>query len=225
VKLEQRTVRQIGERIVVGEMLDPGLEARALGHVLQRGRPTAVGRALADQANLPAVRNIDEPVLNLFVIGVEKLRAIFIDIARERSELLAQHDQIAQVATRLHRIGRQPEHVEIALIADHEVAGGAEEQQALRHVVDGGVEVLALLDQEVLRGTMLSLQLPHDQPDRDDDDQDRQQRSAELQLGLLPPIGERMIGRGGCHHQDRKIGQRPHRAQPLFALAQAREAP
>ena len=56
VTLEQRPVRQIGQRVVMGEMLDPGLDAPPLGHVLQRGGPAAIRRALVDQPDRASVR-------------------------------------------------------------------------------------------------------------------------------------------------------------------------
>src|SRR6185503_5849226 len=40
--LEQRPVRQIGQCVVMGEMLDPGLVASPLGDVFQRRGPAAV---------------------------------------------------------------------------------------------------------------------------------------------------------------------------------------
>jgi len=46
--LEQRPVRQIGQRVVMGEMFDPGLDAQPLGHVLERRGPAAIRRALVD---------------------------------------------------------------------------------------------------------------------------------------------------------------------------------
>ena len=55
VALEQRAVRQIGQRVVMGEMLDLGRDAPPLGDVFQRGGPAAVRRALVDQPDHAAV--------------------------------------------------------------------------------------------------------------------------------------------------------------------------
>jgi hypothetical protein len=40
--LEQRPVRQIGQGVEMGETLDPGLNAPALGDVFQRRGPAAI---------------------------------------------------------------------------------------------------------------------------------------------------------------------------------------
>ena len=53
--------------------------------------------------------------------------------------------QGAQVASGFHDLRRQPVHFDIAPIADHQPAIRAEHDQALRHVVDGGVEAQILL--------------------------------------------------------------------------------
>ncbi len=60
------------------------------------------------------------------------------------------------MAAGFDHVGREPEHIDILLVADHETARGIEQQQALRHVVDGGVEMLALFRELALRGGMLA---------------------------------------------------------------------
>ena len=157
--------------------------------------------------------------------GIEKFRAIGVDVADEGAELLAMQDEVAQMAAGFDDFGRNAEHVDILLVADHEAARGIEQQQALGHVVDGGVEMLGLLRQLALRGGVLAPQLAHDQEDHDDDDDDRERRGAELQLGLRPPVGERGRRLGGRDDQDRKVRQRPDRAHLVLRQPRAGEAP
>ncbi len=76
------------------------------------------------------------------------------------------------MAAGLDDIRRDAEHVDILLVADHQAAGVVEQQQTLRHVVDGDVEMLGLFRQLVLRDGMLALHLAHDQENHEDDDDD-----------------------------------------------------
>ena len=154
--LEQRAVRQIGQRVVMGEMLDPGLDAPPFGDVFQRRGPAAVRRALEDQPDRAPVGRRGHGVLHQAAVGIEKPRAIGVDVADKGAALLAVPDQVAQMAAGLDDIGREAEHVDIALVADDEAPRGIEQQQALRHVVDGGVEMLALFRKLALRGRMLA---------------------------------------------------------------------
>ena len=51
-------------------------------------------------------------------------------------------DQIAKAATGLRHIGRQPVHLNISRVATDEPLGWIEQGKALRHIVDGDIEVL-----------------------------------------------------------------------------------
>ena len=206
--LEQRAVRQIGQRIVMGETFDPLLVAPLLGDVFQCRRPAAVRRPLVDQADGAPVGRRGEGVLHLIAAALEKPGAIRIDVAGERADRLAMQNEIAQMATGLHDVGRHPEHVDIGLIADDQTAGGIEQQQALRHVADRGVEMLALLEQLALRGLVLAAKLANDQEHHGDDDDDGERGREELQSGLRPPVRQHALRPGGCHDQDRKMHQR-----------------
>ncbi len=225
MSLEQRPVRQIGQRVIVGEMFDLGRDAPPLGDVFQRGGPAAVRRALVDQPDHAAVGGRDDGVVDRVVLRVEKSRAIGVDVADERTQFLAMTDEVAQMATGLRHVRRYAEHVDVALIADDEPARGVEQQQSLGHVVDGGVEMLALLGEQPLRRRVLTLQLAHDQIDRGDHDDHGEKRRGKLQLALRPPVGERRRHVGGGDDQDRKIRQGPDRADPVLALGGVLEAP
>ena len=73
VALEQRPVRQVGQRVVMGEMFDPGLDAPRFGHVFQRRGPAAVRRALVDQPDRAPVRRRRLGVPNAVVCGSRNL--------------------------------------------------------------------------------------------------------------------------------------------------------
>ncbi|MHC2438586.1 hypothetical protein ACVMB0_005961 [Bradyrhizobium sp. USDA 4451] len=217
VALEQRPVRQIGQRIVMREIFDPRLRTPPIGDVLERGGPAAVRCALVDQADAAAVGRHDQGVPDLVTPGIGEAGAVGVDIADERAERLAMQDQVAQMASGFDDVGRQAEHVDILLVADHEPRRSVEQQQPLRHGVDCGVEVLALLGQPALRRIVLPLQLTHDQEHHHDHDQHRQHRGTELQLGLGAPVLQRAGGLRGGEDQDRKVRQRADRADILLA--------
>ena len=153
-----------------------------------------------------------------------KTGAIGVDVADKGAELLAVPDQVAQMAAGFDHVGREPEHVEILLVADHEPAGGIEQQQALRHVVDRGVEMLALFRKLALRCGMLPAQLAHDQENHADHDDDRRSGSEELQPRLRPPIMQRGRGQGRRDDQDREVLQRFDRADLVIPEFLAGEA-
>src|SRR6266702_3910582 len=187
VPLKQRAVRQISQRIIMREMLDPRLHTSALGDILHGRGPASVRRSLVDQPDGAPVRHGNDPIRYLAHAGVQKFGAIFVDIADEGANRLTVEHDVAQVAPRLHDIGRDAEHVDIALVADHETGRPVEQYQTLSHVVDGGVEMQALFGKLALRGGVLAAQLAHDQEYHREHDAHGENRSVELQLGLRPP--------------------------------------
>ena len=56
---------------------------------------------------------------------------IVIDVADERAGFLAVGDHVAETAARLHDVGRQAVHLEIALVADDQLLRGIEQQAGL----------------------------------------------------------------------------------------------
>ena len=91
-------------------------------------------------------------------------RDIFVDVAdRTIRCALRWAMTLAEAAARLHDVGRQPVHLDIALVADDEPLRRIEQQQALRHVVDGGVEPLLFQRQPLLRQSVLLRQLANDE--------------------------------------------------------------
>ena len=90
-------------------------------------------------------------------------RTVLVDVADERSGFLAVRDHLAEAAARLHDLRRQAVHLDIALVADDEPLRRIEQQQALRHVVDGGIETLLFQPQPLLRQPVLLRQLADDE--------------------------------------------------------------
>ena len=118
--LEQRTVRQIGQRVVMGEMFDPGLVAPPFRDVFQCRGPAAVRRPLVDQPDRAPVRCRGHGILNQAALGIEKPGTIGVDVADKGAKLLAVPDQVAQMAAGFDHVGREPEHVDILPVADHQ---------------------------------------------------------------------------------------------------------
>ena len=143
----------------------------------------------------------------------------FVDVAGEGSGGLAMRDDVAESAARLHDLRRQAVHLDIALVADDEPLRRIEQQQALRHVVDGGVEALLFQPQPLLRQRCCcdSLRTTRNsmtaitsiaRAGRDDQEPD-----------LLAPVGQRGRRRSCVAIiDDRKIGQRARRRQPVLAI-------
>ena len=72
-------------------------------------------------------------------------------------------DDLAEGAARLHDLRRQAVHLDVALVADDEPLRRIEQQQALRHVVDGGVQALLFQPSAVAPTSVLLRQLAHHQ--------------------------------------------------------------
>ena len=133
-------------------------------------------------------------------------------------------DDVAEAVAGLHDLGRQAVHLDVALVADHELLRGVEQQQALGHVVDGTVEALLLQRQPLPGHAVLRQQLAHD---RDQHAGDRERRGAgdgNQDADLLAPVGKRRSARGRRHHQDREVRQGTRRDQPVLAVDRAHEA-
>ena len=143
--VERGAVWQLRERIVTGHVLDLGLGQRPLGDVLMGGDPPASVHRLVDDGDRPAVRRVDD------LLGRRSLRdaqhhrlAILVDVGGEIAGLLPVDQQIAQRASGPHDLRGEPIHLDVAAVADDQAAARIEHAEALRHVVEGGVEPLVL---------------------------------------------------------------------------------
>ena len=135
---KQDPVRQIGQRVVMRQMGDFLVGALALGDVLDGGDPAARLQRLVDDLDGPAARRLRELARGLAERHVaDDGVAELVDIAVEGSGLLAVLDQPLHGAARLRHIGRQPEHVDIGLVADHDARRSVVEHKALRDIVHG----------------------------------------------------------------------------------------
>ena len=144
-------VRQVGQRIMVRKMRDLHLGTPALGDVLMGRDPSAADLRLVGNRYDASVRTFPDVALGtaLRERGA-MLREVTIDIADEVSERPSPLEQFAQAAPGPPFLLRQAVHLVIALIAQQQPAIGAEQQQRLVHVVDGGVEQHVLLPQRLL---------------------------------------------------------------------------
>ncbi len=221
--MEQRAVRQVGQRVVMGEVGDALLGAAALGDVFMGRQPSAVGHRFVDDLDRASVRRrYDHGVAPRDV--AQHLLDVVIDVADERAGFLAVGDHVAETATRLHDFGREAVHLEIPLVADDELLLGIEQQQPLRHVVDGGVEALLLQRQPLLRRAVLMRKLADDEKQQRGNRQRGKSGDRDQHCDLLAPVGQcgRCRRRGDDH--DRKIRQRARRDQPVLAVDRAGEA-
>ena len=117
-------------------------------------------------------------------------------------------DQVLHGAAGLDHIGRQPEHLDVALVADGNVRRCVVDDQALRHVVDGGVE--ALLFHLVLLRQLADRQKQHGRDQQHRDAGHRHQKS-----DLVAPIGQGgRYGLGG-DDRNREIAQHARRGEPV----------
>ena len=105
--MEQGAVGQIGQRIVMREMRDPLLDARALGDILVRRDPSAVGQRLVDDLDRAAVGGLDDVDVSLRDVAQDG-GVIFVDVAGERSGGLSMRNDLAEAAARFHDLGDNP---------------------------------------------------------------------------------------------------------------------
>ena len=132
--------------------------------------PSAVGERLVHDANGSAVRRFNDELGRLPFRKIKQNGfAVAFDVPRETPCLSAMRDQFEKAASGLHHVFAQAIHVEIAPVANDDALRGVEQQQALRHVVDCGVQSL-LLDRQALPGpAVLTRELMDDQEQDDCD--------------------------------------------------------
>ena len=118
---EQHPVRQAGQRIVMRHMSDPLLGAPALRGVFEGGDPSAIRQRTIQHLHRTAAWRIQNDLISLALRQTgEKGRAVFVDVAGKRSGFLAMRQQALDTEARLDHVGGDAEHVDIALVADHE---------------------------------------------------------------------------------------------------------
>ncbi|MEH2621608.1 hypothetical protein V1285_006554 [Bradyrhizobium sp. AZCC 1620] len=152
-------VRQVGQAVVVRQMLDLLVRAAALGDVLDGRDPSAALQRPVDDFDRPATRRFRQLARCL----AERHRlddrvAEFIDVAIERSGFLPVSDQPLHGAAGLGHIGRQSEHVEIGLVANDDPRRCIIENKTLRDVVHGNRELAPLRRQPPVGQSITSQQ-------------------------------------------------------------------
>ena len=221
--VEQGAVRQVGQRVVMGEVGDALLGAAALGDVFMGRQPSAVRHRLVDDLDRASVGRRYHHGVAVRDVAQHHLD-VLIDVADERAGFLAMGDHVAEAATRLHDVGREAVHLEIPLVADDEMLLRIEQQQALRHVVDGGVEALLFQRQPLLRRAVLLRKLADDEKQQGGDRQRGKSGDRDQDADLLAPVGQRGRCRRRSDDHKRKIRQRARRDQPVLAVDRAGEA-
>ena len=116
---EQRAVRQIGQRIVMGEVGDAFLGPAAFGDVLVGRHPAAERQRLVDDLDRSPVRGRDHHRVAQCDVAQHE-PDIMLDVALERAGGLAMGDDVVEGAAGFHDVRRQSVHLYIALVADHE---------------------------------------------------------------------------------------------------------
>ena len=221
--VEQGAVRQVRQRVVMGEVGDAFLGATLFGDVFMGPHPAAVRQRLVNDLDRASVRRRDDHRIAMRDVA-QHPRHILVDVAGERSGLLSMSDHIAETAARLDDFGRQAVEVEIALVADDEALGGIEQQQALRHVVDGGVEPLLFQRQPLPRRTVLLRELANDQKQQGHNRQHGQAGHRDQDDDLLAPVFQRRGSRRRRDDYDRKFSQRARGDHPVLAVHRTGQA-
>ncbi|MBA7635780.1 hypothetical protein ES703_43384 [subsurface metagenome] len=190
----------------MGEVGDARLDLATLGDVLVGRDPAAIGERLVDDLDRTAVRRVDHHRI-AFADIVQHAVDILVDVAGERPGFLAVGDHLAEAAAGPDDVGGQAVHLDIALVADHQALRGVEQKQALRHVVDGGVEALLFQGQAALRLPVLLRQLAHHHQEQGGDGEHRGAGDGHQHRDLLAPVGQRR--RRGCAGDDhhRKVDE------------------
>ena len=210
---KQHPVRQVGQRVVMRQMGDFLVGARALGDVLDRGHPAARLQRPVDDLDRPAARRFRELPRGLAERhGADDGVAERVDIAVKGSGLFAVLDQPMHRAAGLRDIRRQSEHLNIGLVADHDPRRCVIENKALRDIVHGDTE-LAPLGRQPLAGQAMAPQQQSDDA-REDRDEDKQYAFAQA------PGRGRHAGRNRHGDQDSPKGNAPRRPVLLGRIRQ-----
>src|ERR1700676_5763850 len=145
------------------KMRDTFLGAPPLGDVFDRGYPSArIQRLVYDQDRSAAwsprdlMSNFPEPHV------ADDGAAKFVNIAVKGPGLFSMRDQLPHGAAGLGHVRGQPKHLDIALVANGNPRLRVVNHQALRNIVNGGVEALLLR-------LMLLRQLANDEKQHDRD--------------------------------------------------------
>ena len=200
-------------------------ELAAIGNVFHRRDPAAMCQWLADRQEGTPVGALHGAVVDLAARdaphdgGAER-----VDVAGERTGVLAMLHQVAEMRARFHDVGRQTVHVDVAPVESDDVAGGVVEHQALDHVVQRGIELAPFRLEPLLRLAVLPRDLPDDQ-EQDQGDRHRGQCGGnDEKSGLRAPVGQCGRHRVGRDHSAREMLEWRRGAEPVDAVDRALQA-
>ena len=140
----------------------PGAEALALGDVVVDGDPAAVGCGLAGDEDGPAIVQLADLRPRIEERAVS-LATVFLDVCA-RVEIACDEmlEDVRDRRARAREAGREVVHLDIALVANHDVLVGIDHAQAVRHVRKRRLEATVLRAQLLLalaQGLVLAPQL------------------------------------------------------------------
>ena len=145
------------------------------------------------------------------------MRTIFVDVALKGPGGLAMGNDLAERAAGFQYLRRQTVHLEVTLVANDKPLRGIEQQQALRHVVDRGVQAL-------LFHAMLLRQLANDKEQHRRYHEHQESGYRDQKSGLFPPIGQRRRDSRARDDRNREAFQRLGRCDSLMAVDRAGRA-
>ena len=112
-----------------------------LGDVLMGGDPAAVGHRLVHDQDRASAGYIDDQArgFSLSKRGID-VCAILLHVAVKTAGRLPMTDQVAKTQPRLHHVRGQAIHLDVLPVHNGDALVRIEQQQALRHIAEGGVE-------------------------------------------------------------------------------------
>lgn len=124
-----------------------------LGDVLVGGDPAPARHRLIERLDQAAELGLDRPGRGPALADIaHDLAVVQVRIGIQQSDVPAVLDQLVQRAAGLHHLRRQPVHFEKAAVEHDDLFVGIEHAQALRHVVERGVEAAVALAQLLFGG-------------------------------------------------------------------------
>ena len=137
----------------VARVLELAFRGPALGDVPVRHHPAAAGHRLVDHVDHAPVGELERRVGRLAICD-RAHEPVGVSLRVDLEEGAGRHPQLDQLAHRhpgLHRAARQPVHLAVALVRQHQPAGSVEHVEALHHVAERRVQQDVLVAQQLAR--------------------------------------------------------------------------
>ena len=140
---KHRAVRQVGQRIMAGKMIDLGFRLRRLGDVLMRRDPAAATHMLGIDLQHAAVHQLQLVADRLaFVESLELVALVALEIQRTLAGLDAITENVVERGSGLLQMLGQPVHLRVTAVADDQALVLIEHAQAVIHIIERDVETL-----------------------------------------------------------------------------------